>query len=52
MSDLISRCELFNKLATVQAQDANEMKGKIYAVIQDMNTITLHKTTETWLERS
>lgn len=38
MSDLISRCELFNKLATVQAQDANEMKGKIYAVIQAMET--------------
>lgn len=38
MSDLISRCELFNRLATVQAQDANEMKGKIYAVIQAMET--------------
>lgn len=38
MSDLISRCELFNRLATVQAQDANEMKGKIYAVIQEMES--------------
>lgn len=33
-SDLISRCDLFNTLATVQADDANEMKGKIYAAIQ------------------
>lgn len=38
MSDLISRCELFNRLATIQAQDVNEMKGKIYAVIQAMET--------------
>ena len=52
MNDLISRCELFNKLATIQAQDANEMKGKIYAVIQGMDTITLHKPTETYTERS
>ena len=33
---LIDRCELFNRLATVQAADANEMKAKIYAVIQSM----------------
>lgn len=39
MSDLISRCELFNKLATIQAQDANEMKGKIYSVIQSMDSV-------------
>lgn len=38
MNDLISRCELFNKLATIQAETANEMKGKIYAVIQEMET--------------
>ena len=47
MSDLISRCELFNKLATIQAETANEMKGKIYAIIQEMPAITLHQTTET-----
>lgn len=47
MNDLISRCELFNKLATIQAETADEMKGKIYAVIQSMETINLHKTTET-----
>lgn len=47
MNDLISRCELFNKLATIQAKTSNEMKGKIYAVIQEMETINLHKTTET-----
>ena len=47
MKDLISRCELFNKLATIQAETANEMEGKIYAVIQSMETINLHKTTET-----
>lgn len=34
--DAISRCDLFNKLATVQAADANEMKGKIYSIIQAM----------------
>lgn len=38
MTDLISRCELFNKLATIQAETANEMKGKIYAVIQGMES--------------
>lgn len=38
MTDLISRCELFNRLATITAEDANEMKGKIYAVIQEMDT--------------
>lgn len=48
MNDLISRCELFNKLATIQAETANEMKGKIYAVIQSMETINLHKTTENY----
>ena len=38
MSDLISRCELFNKLATIQAETPNEMKGKIYSVIQEMES--------------
>lgn len=32
----IDRCELFNRLATITAEDANEMKAKIYAVIQAM----------------
>lgn len=32
----IDRCELFNRLATITAEDANEMKAKIYAVIQEM----------------
>ena len=45
MSDLISRCELFNKLATIQAETANEMKGKIYSVIQEM---PIHDLTETY----
>ena len=38
MSDLISRCELFNRLATIQAQDVNDLKGQIYAIIQTMET--------------
>lgn len=33
MSDLISRCELFNKLATAQTL------GEAYAVIQGMETV-------------
>ena len=37
-ADLISRCDLFNRLATVQAETANEMKGKVYAIIQEMPT--------------
>lgn len=36
MSDKISRAELFDKLATITAEDANDMKAKIYAVIQEM----------------
>lgn len=36
MSDRISRCELFNRLATITAEDPNEMKAKIYAAIQEM----------------
>ena len=39
MSDLISRCELFNRLATIPASpEANELKAQIYAVIQSMET--------------
>lgn len=33
MSDLISRCELFNKLATVQTL------GEAYGIIQEMPTV-------------
>lgn len=35
--NLIDRTELFNRLATITAADPNEMKAKIYAVIQDMD---------------
>lgn len=38
MSDKISSAELFDKLATITAEDANDMKAKIYAVIQEMPT--------------
>ena len=39
MSDLISRCELFNRLATIPAPvEANEFKAKIYEIIQSMET--------------
>lgn len=39
MSDLIRRCELFNRLATIPAPaDANEFKAEIYKVIQSMET--------------
>lgn len=41
MKCLIDRCELFNKLATVQAETANEMKGKIYAIIQEMEAVEI-----------
>ena len=46
MSDLISRCELFNRLATIQAETANEMKGKIYEVIQSAPAIEALEQTE------
>lgn len=36
---LIDRCELFNRLATVTAEDANDMKAKIYAIIQSMPAV-------------
>lgn len=48
MSDLISRCELFNRLATIPASpEANELKAQIYAVIQSMDAVE----EETDLER-
>ena len=34
--DRISRAELFDRLATITAEDANDMKAQIYAVIQEM----------------
>lgn len=38
MSDLISRCELFNKLATVHPRtiEESDLKGEIYKIIQSM----------------
>lgn len=55
----IDRCELFNRLATITAEDANEMKAKIYAVIQEMPAIPerviqpvhVHIDTDELLER-
>lgn len=42
MSDLISRCELFNRLATVPAPpEANEFKAEVYKIIQGMETESL-----------
>lgn len=38
MNDHISRAKLFDRLATITAEDANDMKAKIYAVIQSMET--------------
>ena len=47
MSDLISRCELFNRLATIAAPpEANDFKAEIYKVIQGMETADF---IETWL---
>lgn len=40
MTDSISRCELFNKLATIPAPpEANEFKAEVYKVIQQMETV-------------
>lgn len=39
MNDLISRCELFNKLATIPAPpEANDFKAQVYMIIQSMET--------------
>lgn len=39
MGDLISRCELFNKLAVLNAPpEANDYKTEVYKIIQGMNT--------------
>lgn len=44
MSDAISRCELFNKLATIPAPpEANDFKAEVYKVIQQM------ETTDKWI---
>lgn len=38
-NDLISKAELFNKLAVIKAPpEANEYKGEVYSVIQAMKT--------------
>ena len=40
MTDAISRCELFNKLATIPAPpEANDFKAEVYKVIQQMETV-------------
>lgn len=40
MTDSISRCELFNKLATIPAPpEANDFKAEVYKAIQSMETI-------------
>ena len=40
MSDLISRCELFNRLATIAAPpEANDFKAEVYNIIQQMETV-------------
>lgn len=37
MNDLINRCELFNKLATIPAPpEANDFKAQVYMIIQSM----------------
>ena len=39
-TDLISRAELFNRLATIHApMEANDYKSEVYAVIQDMEAL-------------
>lgn len=44
MTDSISRCELFNKLATIPAPpEANDFKAEVYKVIQQM------ETTDKWI---
>lgn len=38
-NDLISKAELFNKLAVIKAPpEANEYKGEVYSIIQAMET--------------
>lgn len=40
MTDSISRCELFNILATIPAPpEANDFKAEVYKVIQQMETV-------------
>ena len=42
MSDLIHRCELFNKLATIPAPaEANEYKAAVYAAINEMDAVEI-----------
>lgn len=39
MSDLISRCDLFNRLATLPAPaEANDFKAEVYKIILSMET--------------
>ena len=40
MNDAISRCELFNRLATIPAPpEANDFKAEVYKAIQSMETV-------------
>ena len=40
MSDLISRCELFNRLANLPAPaEANDFKAEVYKIILSMETV-------------
>lgn len=40
MSDLISRAELFNRLAYVKAgPEVNEFKAEVYSIIQEMDAV-------------
>lgn len=47
MSDLISRCELFNRLATIPAPpEANNFKAEVYKIIQQMETEKMEHLTQ------
>lgn len=53
MSDLISRCELFNRLATIPAPpEANDFKAEIYKVIQEMETEPPHVVAQINLDKN
>lgn len=53
MSDLISRCELFNRLATIPAPpEANDLKAEIYKVIQSMETVDQETERGEWIDEA
>lgn len=50
MSDLISRCKPFNRLATIAAPpEGNELKAEIYKVIQGMESADVF---EEWIDQA